>query len=149
MERSKHVVCAASIKEWSTPEACWNTLVLKRRDHAIVLQARLVSGALSLASNSGEECFVVSFKRSGLRAKTSGSHDFDRAIVRPVVDPGPFTMQGEMFDLQTFENADALVEHLFRCGLRTPFKLGEAASGRQPRPVSPRSVQRHFRATLG
>lgn len=149
VERITHVTYDGPTSEWSTPDGCWDLVVLNQRGRTLVLQTGLISRPVLLENHGGDSFLAISFKPGVFATKTPGSAMIDRGIVRPLVSARAFAMENETLEIPTFENADQLVERLARRGLLTRDELVESAAEGRPRAISPRSMQRHFLSVLG
>jgi hypothetical protein len=149
VERVTRVTYEAPTREWSTPDGCWDIVVLVRRGRTTVLQTGLISRPVLLENEAGDGFLAISFKPGVFATKTPGSEMLDRGIVRPLVSARGFAMEGETLEVPTFENAEGLVDRLARRGLLARDELVERAAEGRPRASSPRSMHRHFVAALG
>lgn len=149
VERITQVMYGARTQEWLTPDGCWDIAILRRRGKTLVLQTGLISRPVLLDNDAGNSYLSISFKPGVFAPSAPGSVMVDRAVVRPLVAAQAFAMEGERFEIPTFENAEGLVDRLARRGLLARDELVETAAHGQPRAISPRSMQRHFLAALG
>lgn len=149
VERITHVTYEARTKEWSTPDGCWDIVVIKRRRATIVLQTGLISRPVLLENDAGDSYLAISFKPGVFAPKMPGLHTVDRGIVRPLVSARAFSMESETLEVPTFENAEGLIDRLARRGLIARDELVESAVEGRPRAISPRSMQRHFLSAMG
>ena len=149
VERVTKVTYDAPTKEWSTPDGCWDLVVLERQGRTIVLQTGLISRPVLLENQAGDSYLAISFKPGVFAPKTPGVDMVDRGLARPLVSARAFAMEGETLELPTFENAEGLVERLARRGLILRDELVESATEGRPHAISTRSMQRHFLAALG
>jgi hypothetical protein len=149
VERITRVTYEAHTEEWSTPDGCWDIVVLNRRGRTTVLQTGLISRPVRLENDAGDSYLAISFKAGVFAPKTPGPDMLDRGLVRPLVAPGAFAMESETLEVPTFDNAEGLVRRLARRGLLARDELVETAAEGRPRAISPRSMQRHFLAALG
>ena len=149
VERITEVVYEARTEELSTPDGCWDIVVLRRSGRTSVLQTGLISRPVRLVNDAGDGFLAISFKPGVFAPRTPGAQMVDRGLVRPLVHPRAFAMEGETLEIPTFDNAEGLVDRLARRGLVVRDELVESAARGQPRAISPRSMQRHFLAALG
>jgi AraC-like DNA-binding protein len=149
VERITRVTYEAPTKEWSTPDGCWDIVVLRRGGVTTVLQTGLISRPVVLENDAGDSYLAISFKPGVFVPKRPGQAMLDRGVVRPLVSAHAFEMESERLELPTFENAEGLVARLLRRGLLASDELVETAAAGNPRAISPRSMQRHFLAVLG
>jgi AraC-like DNA-binding protein len=149
VERITQVVYDRWTREWETPDGCWDIAVLRKRGETTVLQTGLISRPVLLENDAGDSFLAISFKPGVFSPNAPGSTMVDRGLVRPLVAERAFAMDGERFEIPTFENAEGLVDQLARRGLLARDELVESAAQGQPRAISPRSMQRHFLAALG
>src|SRR5262249_21989972 len=73
----------------------------------------------------------------------------DRAFPRPVVNHRSFWFDGDVLEIPTFDNAEGLVDRLTRRGLLLRDEIVAGVVEGHPQAISPRSVQRHFRQSMG
>lgn len=149
VERITQVTYDGPVQEWSTPDGCWDIVVMQRAGRTTVLQTGLISRPVLLANDAGNSYLAISFKPGVFAAKTPGSDMLDRGVVRPLVSARSFAMDNDAFEVPSFENAEGLVDRLVRRGVLVRNELVEGAATGRPRAISPRSMQRHFLATLG
>jgi hypothetical protein len=149
IERITHVTYDAPVEELSTPDGCWDIVVMRRGGRTTVLQTGPISRPVLLANNAGDSYLAISFKPGVFASKTPGSEMLDRAIVRPLTSARAFAMEQEIFEVPSFENAEGLVDRLARRGLLVRDELVEGAAEGRARAISPRSMQRHFLSALG
>jgi hypothetical protein len=149
VERVTHVRYEALTEEWTTPDGCWDIVVLERCGQTSVLQTGLISRPVLLRNEAGDSYLAISFKPGVFAPRTPGPRMVDRALVRPLVTASAFAMDTETLEIPTFENAEGLVDRLVRRGLVVCDELVESAARGQPRAISPRSMQRHFLSALG
>jgi AraC-like DNA-binding protein len=149
VERITRVVYDARTQEWSTPDGCWDIVILRRRGATTVLQTGLISRPVLLENDAGDSYLSISFKPGVFAPSTPGSMMVDRGLVRPLVTARAFGMESERFEIPTFDNAEGLVDRLVRRGRLARDELVETAAQGQARAISPRSMQRHFLAALG
>src|SRR5437868_3034325 len=105
VERITHVVYEARTEELSTPDGCWDIVVMRRGGRTSVLQTGLISRPVTLVNDAGDSFLAISFKPGVFVPSAPGSQMFDRAVVRPLLHARAFAMEGETLELPTFENA--------------------------------------------
>lgn len=149
VERITQVTYDGPVQEWSTPDGCWDIVVMRRAGQTTVLQTGLISRPVLLANEAGDSYLAISFKPGVFAAKAPGSRMLDRALVRPLVSARSFAIDHETLEVPSFENAEGLVDRLARRGVLVRDELVESAAAGHPRAISPRSMQRHFLAALG
>ena len=149
VERVTYVEYDEHTRELSTPDGCWDIVVLRRGGRIAVLQTGLISRPVLLENHPGDSFLAISFKPGVFATKTPGAHMVDRALVRPLVTARTFALESETLEIPTFENAEGLVQRLAQRGLLARDDLVESAAQGQPRAISPRSMQRHFLSALG
>ncbi|APR85503.1 Transcriptional regulator, AraC family protein [Minicystis rosea] len=149
VERVTLVTHEATSREWSTPDGCWDIVVIRRQGRTIVLQTGLISRPVLLESEAGDSYLSISFKPGIFAPKTPGLEMLDRGLVRPLVSDRAFSMESETLEVPTFENAEGLVDRLVRRGLLARDELVESAADGRARAISPRSMQRHFLSAMG
>src|SRR3954462_4921743 len=84
VERITQVSYDAHVEELSTPDGCWDIVVMRRARQTTILQTGPLSRPVLLANDAGDSYLAISFKPGVFAAKTPGSDMLDRAIVRPL-----------------------------------------------------------------
>ena len=149
VERITRSVYEADAEEWSTPDGCWDIVVIQRAQGTMVLQTGLTSKPVQLRSSPGDTYVTISFKPGVFMPRTPGSSMVDRGLVRPATSTRSFAVDGETLEIPTFDNAEGLVDRLVRRGLLARDALVESVVQGRPMAATPRSVQRHFLLALG
>src|SRR6185437_8467117 len=127
VERITRVTYDEPTREWSTPDGCWDIVVMKHGGRVTVLQTGLISRPVALENDAGDSYLAISFKPGVFAPKTPGSEMLDRGLVRPLVGARAFAMESETLEVPTFENAEGLVDRLVRRGLLLRDELVETA----------------------
>jgi hypothetical protein len=135
VERITHVVYDGATGGVTTPDGCWDLVFRKRRGVLQVLQTGLITRPIPLDYECGDEYLSVSFKPG--------------VFMRPSDGQRAFSLDSDVLEVPSFDNAEALVDRLARRGLLTADGLVTRVLEGRGRNVSPRSVQRHFRHILG
>jgi AraC-like DNA-binding protein len=149
VERITQVTYDARSEEWTTPDGCWDLLVLQRAGRTTVLQTGLISRPVRIVNDAGDSYLSISFKPGVFMPTAPGSRMIDQGLVRPLVSGRAFALDHETLEIPTYDNAEGLVDRLDRRGLLARDELVESAAQGQPRAISPRSMQRHFVSALG
>jgi hypothetical protein len=104
---------------------------------------------LDLAPGDGETVGII-FRHGTFLAPMAMSKLVDTAVPSPHTTRRMFVLQGEEWQLPTYDNADAFVDRLVRAGLlvRDPL-VTDVLSGDTTTLVTPRSVQRRVFAATG
>jgi hypothetical protein len=135
-------------RELSTPDGCWDIVVMTKGGRTTVLQTGLLSKPVVLENDPGDAYLAISFRPGVFAARTPGAVMIDRGLERPL-DGAAFWMEHERFEVPTFENAEGLVERLARRDLLARDELVESVASGDPIAIHPRSMQRHFQHALG
>lgn len=133
----------------TTPDGCWDLVMIRSRGRTMMVQTGLITRPVLLDFDEGDEYVAVSFKPGVFMPKRPGSHMVDRGIEQPVTTRRSFRLDGETFEIPTFENAEGLVGRLVRRGLLCRDTIVERVLDGDRRAASPRTVQRHFVHALG
>jgi AraC-like DNA-binding protein len=149
VQRITQVTYEEHTRELSTPDGCWDIVVMKKRGVTTVLQTGLISRPVVLVNEPGDSYLAISFRPGVFATKTPGIRMLDHALVRPQSSGRAFVMENETLEIPSFENAEQLVNQLGRRGLLTRDELVETAVSGHPRAISQRSMQRHFLSALG
>jgi hypothetical protein len=149
VERITLVTYDAPTREWSTPDGCWDIVVLRRAAQTTVLHTGLISRPVLLENGAGDSYLAISFKPGVFATRAPGIQMVDRGVVCPLVSARTFAMDGERLEVPTFENAEGLVARLASRGMLTRDDLVEGAARGSPRAISRRSMQRHFLLAIG
>ncbi len=149
VEGITHVAYDGAAGGVTTPDGCWDIVFRKRRGALQVLQTGLITRPIALDYESGDEYLCVSFRPGVFMPMLPGAQMLDRAIFRPSVNPRSFWLAGEVVEVPTFDNAEGLVRRLVRRGLLAQDQTVVRVLDGDPRLLSQRTVQRHFRHVLG
>jgi len=149
VERITHVVYDERTQEWATPDGCWDLVVLQHQGTTMVFQSGNTTRPVLLENGPGDGFLAISFKPGVFVPRTPGFQTVDGGLVRPLVSARRFAMESETLEIPTFENAEHLVDRLVRRGVLARDELVESVAAGQPRAATPRSLQRHFLATMG
>jgi hypothetical protein len=136
-------------RELSTPDGCWDLVVMTRGGRTTVLQTGLLSRPVTLENGAGDGYLAISFKPGVFATRAPGAVMIDRGVERPLDGARTFWMEHERFEVPTFENAEGLVERLVRNELLERDELVESVVVGDPIAIHPRSMQRHFQHALG
>ena len=139
----------APTRELSTPDGCWDIVVMRRGGDTFVLQTGLLSRPVILENAPGDSYLAISFRPGVFMPALPGAQMLDRGVARPLASASRFAVDREVVEIPTFENAEGLVNRLLRRGLLARDALVESAAEGHPLAISPRAMQRHFALTLG
>src|SRR5688572_3969441 len=138
VQRITYVTYDAPTTEWTTPDGCWDLVVLRKAGRTLILQTGLISRPVKLENDAGDSYLAISFKPAVFVPALPGSQMVDRGVTHPLVTRREFAMQNETLEIPTFENAEGLVDRLARRGMLATNELVEAAAAGNPRASSPR-----------
>jgi hypothetical protein len=93
VERITYVTYDDWTKDLTTPDGCWDIVVLQRCGVTTVLQTGLISRPVTLQNGPGDSYLAISFKPGVFAPKTPGIQMIDRALVRPLVSSRAFAME--------------------------------------------------------
>jgi len=145
IERVARVVYDSAESEWSTPDGCWDLVVLRKREEIMVLHTGLISKPVLLENEPGDSFLAISFKPGVFLPSAPGSAMLDRGVLRPRPSAWTFAMETETFEVPTFESAEQLVGRLAGRGLLARDELVECVAAGERRArcsgiFSPRSA---------
>src|ERR1043166_5115708 len=103
-------------RDVTLPDACWDLVVMKRRDETIVLQTGLITAPLPLDFDEGDAYLCISLKPSAFVPSHPGAVMIDRGLPRPLTTSRAFWFENERFEVPTFENAESLITRLAHSG---------------------------------
>ena len=149
VQRITHVRFAGTGGGVTTPDGCWDLVFLRMRGCVVALQTGLITRPVHLGFASGDEYLCISFKPGVFMPRLPGDQMLDRGVVRPIVSPRSFWMDGDAMEIPSFQNAEGLVARLARQGMLRRDEIVEGVLTGSPRAITPRTVQRHFLRTTG
>jgi hypothetical protein len=152
--RITHVRYERDTNDVTTPDGCWDLVVMKVGGRVMLLQTGLITRPVALPYGAGDEYLAISFKPGVFRPRMPGARMRDRGLLLPSQAPGrasrgAFWLERERLEIPTFDNAEGLVDRLARRELIVRDEIVEGIVEGRPRAISPRSVQRHFLQALG
>jgi hypothetical protein len=140
-------------RDVTTPDGCWDIVVMRMNGRVQMLQTGLITRPVTLDYGAGDEYLAISFKPGVFRPRLPGQGMVDRGHLLPSegrrLAPGSFWLEQDRLEIPTFDNAEGLVDRLVRRELIMRDEIVEGVVEGRPRAISPRSVQRHFLQTLG
>jgi hypothetical protein len=150
VHRVTRVQYARRTPDVTTPDGCWDLVMIRRaRGRPIVVHTGLITRPFPLDFDEGDEYVAISFKPGVYMTQRPGVQMLDRGVVQPVTTKRTFRLDGDAFEIPTFENAEGLVDRLSRRGLLARDAIVERVLDGDDRAASPRTVQRHFLHALG
>jgi AraC-like DNA-binding protein len=149
VERVTRVVYESSIDELSTPDGCWDIVIVNGPASTVVFQTGFTTGPVQVRPRAGETFICISFRPGVFMPRLPGMRMVDSFLVHPTASARSFSMLGEALEIPTFDNVEGLVIRLARRGLLARDELVESVVQGHPRAASERSVQRHFMQALG
>jgi hypothetical protein len=149
VERITRVVYGADTHDVTTPDGCWDLVVMKLRGRVAVLQTGVITRPVALDYRAGDEYLCISFRPGVFMPRLPGVEMVDRGRLRPLSSTRAFHLDSEVLEIPTFANAESMVERLVRREIITRDEIVEGVVDGRPRAISPRSVQRHFLQALG
>jgi hypothetical protein len=149
VERVARAVFDGDDCDVTTPDGCWDIVIMRRREQVSVLQTGVITRPVKLDFASGDEYVCISFKPGVFMPSARGRSMVDRAFIRPRAGDRSFWLDGDRLEIPSFENAESLVQRLTgRSALLRDEIVAGIADG-DPRAISERSVQRHFQLSMG
>jgi hypothetical protein len=140
-------------RDVTTPDGCWDIVVMKVRGQVSLLQTGVITRPVTLDYGAGDEYLAISFKPGVFQPRLPGPRMLDRGRLLPTearrLSPGSFWLAREQLEIPTFENAEGMVDRLARRELIVRDEIVAGVVDGHPRAISPRSVQRHFLQAMG
>jgi hypothetical protein len=149
IERVTRVVFDGDDCDVTTPDGCWDIVVMRQQGRVSVLQTGVITRPVRLDYSSGDEYLCISFKPGVFMPKTPGEGMVDRAFMRPLAGDRSFWFEGDRLEIPSFENAEGLVSRLLSRSALVRDEIVAGIADGDPRASSPRSVQRHFQRSMG
>jgi hypothetical protein len=149
VERVTRVVFDGAGGGVTTPDGCWDIVIMRRHGRVSVLQTGVITRPVELAYSCGDEYVSISFKPGVFMPTTPGDSMVDRAFVRPIAGDRSFWFDGDRLEIPSFENAEGLVSRLARQSALIRDEIVAGIADGEPRAISERSVQRHFQLSMG
>lgn len=149
IERIAHVSYGSKIDDVTTPDGCWDLVVMRHAGRVAILRTGVITSPVSLGYDPGDEYLSISFKPGVFMPRTPGVAMVDKAHFLPTPSRRSFWIEGSALEIPTFENAEGLVERLVRGGIIVCDDIVEGLAAGRPKAATPRSVQRHFLRALG
>lgn len=149
VDRVSRVLFDGQGADVTTPDGCWDIVIMRRLGQVSVLQTGVITRPVMLDFGSGDEYVCISFKPGVFMPGTPAGNMVDRAFLHPVAGDCSFWFGGDRLEIPSFENAEGLVSRLLsRHALARDEIVAGIADG-DPRAISERSVQRHFQHSMG
>lgn len=149
VERVTRAVFDGDDLDVSTPDGCWDIVIMRQRGRVSVLQTGVITRPVTLDFSCGDEYVCISFKPGVFMPSTPGDSMVDRAFLRPIAGDGSFWFDGDRLEIPSFENVEGLVSRLTRRSALVRDEIVAGIADGEPRAISERSVQRHFQLTMG
>lgn len=149
IERVTHVSYGSKVDDFTTPDGCWDIVVMRHRGRVAILRTGVITSPVSLGYEAGDEYLSISFKPGVFMPRTPGVEMVDKAHVLPTPSARAFWLEGGALEIPTFENAEGLVDRLVRGGIIVLDDIVDGLVAGRPKAATPRSVQRHFLRALG
>jgi AraC-like DNA-binding protein len=144
-----HVRYGVACDDVTTPDGLWDIVIQRHAGRIAVLQTGLITKPVALDYLEGDEYLSISFKPGVFMPRLPGVQMVDKAVIRPLTSRRAFALDSEELEIPTFENADSLVDRLVKRDIIVRDEIVADVAEGQPRPLSSRSVQRHFVHALG
>jgi hypothetical protein len=149
VERIAHVAFDGAGGGVTTPDGCWDLVVMRRRGQVSVLQTGVITRPVELGYEPGDEYVCISFKPGVFMPSLPGELMVDRGLMRPTVNKRSFHFDGDTLEIPSFDNAEVLVNRWARRSVLLRDEIVAGIADGNPRASSPRSVQRHFQHAMG
>lgn len=149
VERVTRVVFDGDDADVTTPDGCWDIVIMRHQGRVSVLQTGVITRPVTLDYSCGDEYVCISFRPGVFMPTTPGERMVDRAFMRPTASDDSFWFDGDRLEIPSFENAEGLVGRLTRRGVLVRDEIVAGVADGHPRAISERSVQRHFQLSMG
>jgi len=149
VERITHVSYGGKADDVTTPDGCWDIVVMRHRGRVAILRTGVITSPVRLGYEPGDEYISISFKPGVFMPRVPGVEMVDKAHVLPTPSTRSFWLEGSAMEIPTFENAEGLVDRLVRGGIIVRDDIVDGLVMGRPKAATPRSVQRHFLRALG
>ncbi len=135
-------------RDHAIPDGTWDLVIIKQNDQTSVLLTGQTTRAVPLGFASGDEILTISFRASAFLQFIPAGELLDRGMLLPKTRYN-FQLASDVFEIPTFDNAEAFVQSLMRKGHLGQDEVVETLlMGRTPA-YSPRSLQRRFLRVTG
>jgi hypothetical protein len=128
----------------ATPDGCWDMVILKRHEGVAVFRTGMLTRAIPLQRQAGEELLTISLPASMFMPWIKAARLVDQAFDFPMVGPRAVMIDGSVVELPSFHNAEMFVEVLVRKGILEQDELVASVLQGRPKAMSLRTLQRHF-----
>jgi hypothetical protein len=149
VERITHVSYGGKVDDVTTPDGCWDIVVMRHAGRVAILRTGVITAPVSLGYDPGDEYISISFKPGVFMPRTPGVEMVDKAHFLPTPSRRSFWLEGSALEIPTFENAEGLVERLVHAGVIARDDIVDGLVTGRPKAATERSVQRHFLRALG
>ena len=149
VERITHVSYGSKADDVTTPDGCWDLVVMRHRGRVAILRTGVITSPVTLGYEPGDEYISISFKPGVFTPRVPGVEMVDKAHLLPTPSPRSFRLEGSALEIPTFENAEGLVDRLVRGGIIVRDEIVDGLVTGRPKAATARSVQRHFLRALG
>jgi hypothetical protein len=149
VERVTRVVFDGDEGDVTTPDGCWDIVIMRRKGEATVLQTGVITRPVMLDFSCGDEYVCISFKPGVFMPTTPSESMVDRAFTRPIAGDRSFWFDGDRLEIPSFDNAEGLVRRLTQRSALVRDEIVAGIADGDPRAISERSVQRHFQLSMG
>jgi len=149
VERITHVSYGSKVDDVTTPDGCWDIVVMRHAGRLAILRTGVITAPVSLGYDPGDEYISISFRPGVFMPRTPGVEMVDRAHFLPTPSKRSFWLEGSALEIPTFENAEGLADRLVRGGIIVRDDIVDGLVTGRPKAATERSVQRHFLRALG
>lgn len=131
------------------PDGHWAIVILNHHGQTRILHTGTVTKAVTLRFEKDDEYIGISFKPSTFLTRFPAQKLVDTGMYLPKIDKQKFWLENSVWEIPTFDSAEALVNKLAEDGLLASDELVHATLNDFPKAFSLRSIQRHFLQTTG
>jgi hypothetical protein len=149
VERVARVVFDGESSDVTTPDGCWDIVIMRHQGQVSVLQTGVITRPVTLDFACGDEYLCISFKPGVFMPGAAGEGMVDRAFMRPTANDRSFWFEGDRLEIPSFENAEGLVRRLTQRSALVRDEIVAGIADGDPRAISERTVQRHFQLSMG
>jgi hypothetical protein len=141
-------VIGTNDRDLAAPDGSWDLVVLKQDGTTSLLLTGQTTRAVPLHFTPGDEIVTISFKASTFLSAIPPPTMLNRALLLPSTRT-QFRLGSNIFEIPTFENAEAFAQALIHKGHLYRDAVVEGLLLNHPPPYSLRSLQRRFLQTTG
>jgi len=133
----------------AAPDGCWDIIFTKYDGKMYIAVNGQATTAVMVPYGEGAESLGISFKPEAFLTRLPGERLVDAAVDLAIVSKAAFHLDGQTYEIPTFENADSFIKKLLRGNVLAHNDIVGQVLGGHREVVSERTQQRHFLRTTG